>query len=131
MPAPTCALVLERLERARRASRRRSSRARSNGGSPRFSTSRSSTSEAARAAGARIALDDVGAAAAPGRSLASGLDELKLSRALISRATADASARADLHALIELGRDYRLTVVAVGVEDKATYDLVASLGCDL
>ena len=83
------------------------------------------------AAGARIALDDVGAADAPGRSLASGLDELKLSRALTSRATADASARADLRALIELGRDYRLTVVAVGVEDKATYDLVASLGCDL
>ena len=31
----------------------------------------------------------------------------------------------------ELARDYRLRVVAVGVEDKATFDLVAGLGCDM
>ena len=83
------------------------------------------------AAGARISLDDVGAADAPGRQLAAGLDELKLSRSLVARALTEASALADLRALIELGRDHRLTVVAVGVEDKATYDLVRSFGCDL
>jgi EAL domain-containing protein (putative c-di-GMP-specific phosphodiesterase class I) len=83
------------------------------------------------AAGARISLDDVGTADAPGRQLAAGLDEMKLSRSLVARALTEPPALADLRALIELGRDHRLTVVAVGVEDKPTYDLVLSLGCDL
>jgi len=33
--------------------------------------------------------------------------------------------------LIELARDYRLTSVAVGIEDRATRDLALSLGCEL
>ena len=83
------------------------------------------------AAGARIALDGAGVADAPGRALAALLDELKISRALVRRATEDPRALADLRALIELARDYRLTSVAVGIEDRATRDLVLSLGCEL
>jgi len=83
------------------------------------------------AAGARIALDGVGVADAPGRALAAQLDELKISRALVLRATQDSRALADLRSLVELARDYRLTSVAVGIEDRATRDLALSLGCEL
>jgi EAL domain-containing protein (putative c-di-GMP-specific phosphodiesterase class I) len=82
-------------------------------------------------AGARIALDGAAIADAPGRTLASLLDELKISRALVRRATEDRQAQADLRSLIELARDYRLASVAVGIEDRPTRDLALSLGCEL
>jgi EAL domain-containing protein (putative c-di-GMP-specific phosphodiesterase class I) len=83
------------------------------------------------AAGSRIALDGAGAEDAPGRSLAAQLDEIKISRALVRRAAADPAALAEMRSLVELARDYRLTSVAVGIEDRATRDLVVSLGCEL
>lgn len=83
------------------------------------------------AAGARISIDDVRPADAPGRSLGSALDELKLSRSLVARARSEPSVATDIRALVELARDYRLAVVAVGVEDKGTRNLVETLGCDL
>ncbi len=83
------------------------------------------------AAGARIALDGAGVADAPGRAIAAQLDEVKISRALVRRAAEDPRALADMRSLIELARDYRLTSVAVGIEDRATRDLALSLGCDL
>ena len=83
------------------------------------------------AAGARVALDGAGIADAPGRALATLLDELKISRALVRRAVDDPRALSDLRSLIELARDYRLTSVAVGIEDRAMRDLALSLGCEL
>ena len=83
------------------------------------------------AAGGRIALDGVGAEDAPGRTLAAQLDELKISRALVRRATEDPRALAEMRSLVELARDYRLTSVAVGIEDRATRELAQSLGCEL
>jgi EAL domain-containing protein (putative c-di-GMP-specific phosphodiesterase class I) len=83
------------------------------------------------AAGSRIALDGAGAQDAPGRSLAAQLDEIKISRALVRRAAADSTALAQMRSLVELARDYRLTSVAVGIEDRATRDLAVSLGCEL
>ena len=83
------------------------------------------------AAGARIALDGVTAEDAPTRSLGAAIDEIKISRSLVKRALVDAAARSDLLALVELARDYRLSCVAVGIEDVAGHDLVSSLGCDL
>jgi EAL domain-containing protein (putative c-di-GMP-specific phosphodiesterase class I) len=83
------------------------------------------------AVGAEVALDDVGLQDAPSRALAGTIDEVKISRALVTRAVADSRAGADLRALVELARDLRLNVVAVGVEDKRTYELVAALGCDM
>jgi hypothetical protein len=83
------------------------------------------------AGGASVSLDDVGPHDAPGRAIAGTIDELKISRALVTRAVADSRARVDLRALVQLARDLRLDVVAVGVEDKRTYELVAALGCDM
>src|SRR5437870_1025716 len=83
------------------------------------------------AAGARIALDGVGIADAPGRTFAAQLDELKISRAVVRRATEDPRALAEMRSLVELARDYRLSSVAVGIEDRAARDLALSLGCDL
>jgi EAL domain-containing protein (putative c-di-GMP-specific phosphodiesterase class I) len=83
------------------------------------------------AAGARIALDGVSAADAPGRTLASQLDDLKISLALVRRATEDPRALADMRSLVELARDYRLTSIAVGIEDRYARELALSLGCEL
>src|SRR3989475_1229909 len=83
------------------------------------------------AAGARIALDGVGAEDAPGRALASQLDEIKIARALVRRAAEDPRALAEMRSLVELARDYRLTPIAVGIEDRAARDLALALGCEL
>jgi EAL domain-containing protein (putative c-di-GMP-specific phosphodiesterase class I) len=83
------------------------------------------------AAGARIALDGVGAQDAPSRALAAQLDEIKISRAVVRRAAEDPNALADMRSLVELARDYRLSSVAVGIEDRAARDLAVALGCDL
>ena len=82
-------------------------------------------------AGARIALDGVGVADAPGRAAAARLDEMKISRTLVRRATEDQRALADMRSLIELAREYRLVSVAVGIEDRAMRDLALLLGCEL
>jgi EAL domain-containing protein (putative c-di-GMP-specific phosphodiesterase class I) len=83
------------------------------------------------AAGARVALDGVGAQDAPSRALAVHLDEIKISRALVRRAAEDPRALADMRSLVELARDYRLTSVAVGIEDRAARDMALALGCEL
>ncbi|HEY7625230.1 MAG TPA: EAL domain-containing protein [Candidatus Limnocylindria bacterium] len=83
------------------------------------------------AAGARIALDGVGPEDAPGRVVAAHLDEIKISRALVRRASETKEALAGMRALVELARDYRLAAVAVGVEDRALRDVALSLGCEL
>jgi EAL domain-containing protein (putative c-di-GMP-specific phosphodiesterase class I) len=82
------------------------------------------------AAGARIALDDASAADMPARSIASTFDELKISRSLVRRAAADPSAAVTLRSLLAVARDLGLASVAVGVEDRATLEVVASLQCD-
>ena len=82
------------------------------------------------AAGARFALDGVSPADMPGRTFARGIDELKLSRSLVRRLTTEPAALHDARALVEIAHDLSLSVVAVGVEDAATRDLVAKLGCE-
>ncbi|MEO8632097.1 MAG: EAL domain-containing protein [Chloroflexota bacterium] len=81
-------------------------------------------------AGTRFALDGVSLADVPGRSFALGIDELKLSRSLVRRLGSDPAAMHEVRALVELARDLGLSVVAVGVEDLATRDIVASLDCE-
>ncbi len=83
------------------------------------------------AAGAGVTVDDVTPQDAPNRTVAAAVDEIKIARSLVKRAAVEQRARSDVRSLVELARDYRLSVVAVGVEDKATFDLVASLGCDM
>jgi EAL domain-containing protein (putative c-di-GMP-specific phosphodiesterase class I) len=83
------------------------------------------------ATGAGVTLDDVTLDDAPTRALAATIDEIKIARSLVKRAAGDPRARSDVRSLVEAARDHRLSVVAVGVEDRATFELVASLGCDM
>ncbi len=80
--------------------------------------------------GVRLSLDGLSASQPPPRSLVRLVHELKVSRWIVMRAVADPSAALVLRSAIELARDLGLTAVAVGVEDRLTRDLVASLGYD-
>src|SRR2546429_8492633 len=50
---------------------------------------------------------------------------------VVRAATGDPGSLAEMRSLVELPRDYRLSSVAVGIEDRAACDLALSLGCDL
>src|SRR5207248_3904264 len=86
--------------------------------------------DALLAAGARIALDDVLRDAMPAAEIARRFDEVKLSRTLVHRATVDRASAGELNELITQAHDLHIEVVAVGVEDSPTRDLVAAMGCD-
>ncbi len=84
--------------------------------------------------GVVISIDDFGAGFTSLAYLSSlAVGELKLDRGFITRLASGERPR-DVElvgATIELGHALRLRVVAEGVEDKATLDLLAELGCDL
>jgi len=85
-----------------------------------------------RAAGMAVSIDDFGAGVT---SLAylGGLivDEVKLDRSFILGVTGSDRGRDLVRAVIDLGHALRLRVVAEGVEDAATLDLLRDMGCDL
>ncbi|MGE0681086.1 MAG: putative bifunctional diguanylate cyclase/phosphodiesterase [Candidatus Binatia bacterium] len=82
--------------------------------------------------GVWITLDDVGAGYASLAALQRlPLDEFKIDKPFIFAMRTDAKAAAIVHTLINLGHTLGLQVVAEGVEDRATYDLLATQGCDL
>lgn len=56
--------------------------------------------------------------------------ELKVDRAFVNGATRDEGARAILGSSIQLGKIFRLNLVAEGVEKQADWDLIAGSGCD-
>ena len=73
---------------------------------------------------------------APGySSLASlknlSVDELKIDQSFVQAMATDASARAIVRAIIDLADALKLRVVAEGVEDRATWDVLAGLGCQV
>ena len=81
--------------------------------------------------GIRIAIDDFGT----GYSALSYLrdlhvDEVKLDHGFVGSMTAEPRAAAIVRAVIDLAHDIGLIVVAEGVEDSATEDLLRRLGCD-
>jgi diguanylate cyclase len=81
--------------------------------------------------GVRIAIDDFGT----GYSSLAYLkklpaDELKIDRSFVSGMRGDASNRAIVRSTIDLAHNLGLRVVAEGVEDAATWQLLAQLGCD-
>jgi EAL domain-containing protein (putative c-di-GMP-specific phosphodiesterase class I) len=83
------------------------------------------------AMGIRIAVDDFGA----GYTSLSYLkrlpaDTLKLDRVFVKDAVADAEDRAVVESVVELGHRLGMTVVAEGIEDEATWRLLADLGYD-
>jgi EAL domain-containing protein (putative c-di-GMP-specific phosphodiesterase class I) len=56
---------------------------------------------------------------------------MKLDRGFVHGAASDAAARAILEANLGLARQLGLRAVAEGVEDRADWDCLRALGCDL
>ena len=87
---------------------------------------------ALRRLGVALAVDDFGtgySSLAYVRELP--INEIKIDRSFIAELAARPSASPIVSSAVELGRRLALTVVAEGVEDEATLDLLARMGCDL
>jgi len=87
--------------------------------------------QALRRLGVRISVDDYGTGYS---SLAYighfPIDELKIDRSFIAGLCRSAANAAIVRSTIALGHDLGMVVVAEGVEDQPTWDVVAALGCD-
>jgi len=57
--------------------------------------------------------------------------ELKIDRSFVSNMARDAEARAIVKTCIILGHELNMRVVAEGIEDQETWDILTELGCDL
>ncbi len=83
-----------------------------------------------RGLGLAVALDDFGTGRSSlGRLTELPVDELKIDRAFVARAVSDAGAGALVRSIVELARTLGLRVVAEGVEDEQTWELLRRLGC--
>lgn len=90
------------------------------------------TLEALRDAGAGIALDDFGTGFSSLSYLAKlPFDTLKIDRSFIVTLQTDAASEKIVHAILTLGRDFGLEVVAEGVEDMGLAGRLNDLGCHL
>ena len=88
--------------------------------------------EALRDAGAGIALDDFGTGFSSLSYLAKlPFDTLKIDRSFIVTLQTDAASEKIVHAILTLGRDFGLEVVAEGVEDMGLAGRLNDLGCHL
>ena len=82
--------------------------------------------------GITISMDDFGVGAASFEALLClPFDELKIDRLFIDLIVGDPKARAIMCSILELGRRLGISVVAEGVEDAATLDLLRNAGCPL
>ncbi len=90
------------------------------------------TLEALRDAGAGIALDDFGTGFSSLSYLAKlPFDTLKIDRSFISTLQSDEASEKIVRAILTLGRDFGLDVVAEGVEDMSLAGRLDGLGCHL
>jgi diguanylate cyclase (GGDEF)-like protein/PAS domain S-box-containing protein len=87
--------------------------------------------EQLHALGVRLALDDFGTGYS---SLAHlhrlPVDQLKIDRSFVTNLTRDQGSAAIVRSTIDLGHNFRLEVVAEGIEDVETWDALRALGCD-
>jgi diguanylate cyclase (GGDEF)-like protein len=85
-----------------------------------------------RLMGIRIAIDDFGTGYSSLAYLKRlPVDELKIDRSFIRELTTDADDLAIVRSTISLGHDLELSIVAEGIEDAATAELLRRLGCDV
>jgi len=84
------------------------------------------------ALGVRLSVDDFGTGYSSLANLRKmPIDELKIDRSFVSPMLRDESDLIIVRSTINLGHDLGLNVIAEGVEDSATLDSLAELGCDL
>jgi predicted signal transduction protein with EAL and GGDEF domain len=85
-----------------------------------------------RAIGVQVAIDDFGTGHASLSYLKQmPVEEIKLDRSFVRDMRNDKNDFTIVRSTIELAHDLGLRVIAEGVEDQATLDLLANLGCDL
>jgi diguanylate cyclase (GGDEF)-like protein/PAS domain S-box-containing protein len=85
-----------------------------------------------KALGVAISIDDFGTGYTSLAYLARlAITQLKIDRSFVLNMQEDADDAAIVRSMITLGHDLGLQVVAEGVENRATYDQLAALGCDL
>jgi diguanylate cyclase (GGDEF)-like protein len=85
-----------------------------------------------RALGVRLSVDDFGTGYSSLSYLKSlPVDEVKIDRSFVTDLSAQGEDVAIVRAIVDLGRHLGLEVVAEGAEDQSTWDLLASMGCDL
>ena len=83
------------------------------------------------ALGVRLSVDDFGTGYSSLANLRKmPIDELKIDRSFVSPMLRDESDLIIVRSTINLGHDLGLNVIAEGVEDSATLDQLAELGCD-
>ncbi|HLQ11194.1 MAG TPA: EAL domain-containing protein, partial [Ktedonobacteraceae bacterium] len=84
------------------------------------------------ASGVRIAIDDYGTGYASLSYLKHlPADELKIDRAFVQHLTTDRTDQAIVRSTVNMAHNLGMYVIAEGVEDQATWDLLATLGCDI
>jgi EAL domain-containing protein (putative c-di-GMP-specific phosphodiesterase class I) len=59
------------------------------------------------------------------------VDQLKIDRAFVHPMATDAGSAAIVRAAIDLAHNLHLAVVAEGVEDRSSWDLLLELGCEM
>lgn len=84
------------------------------------------------ALGIRISIDDFGTGyTSLGQLRYLPVHELKIDQSFVKTMTQDVNAAHIVRHIINLGHDLGLTLVAEGVEDEATLDLLRDYGCDI
>jgi len=85
-----------------------------------------------RAQGVRMSIDDFGTGYSSLASLQDlSVDELKIDQSFVQTMGTDPSARVIVRVIIDLADALKLRVVAEGVEDRATWDVLVGLGCEV
>jgi EAL domain-containing protein (putative c-di-GMP-specific phosphodiesterase class I) len=84
------------------------------------------------AAGVRLSIDDFGTGYSSLAYLKRlPVDEVKLDKSFVMGMTADPDDAAIVRSTVELARNLGLRMVAEGVEDQATWEALAAMGCEL